>query len=780
MLRRAWSEQARPTFWAWTATLCVAVMLAPLADSKRYLLVGAIGAALVSTTGALLRARRAPLVIVALAELAVAFVWTIDVFARQNAVLGFLPGPDSVSDLVGRWSDYVDIAIRNAAPLPEYGAVTMAMATILVGIGFLVDIVAASLHRAALLGPVFFAAYLTPMSFLGGEISIAAFLVGALGYVFLLAAEQRERLAHWGRQISTVGSLWDHSTEVDEGGLRRSGTRVGLGAIGLAAIVPVVVPTLPPHYFGQSGSGGGGSGDGVVHLGEPVLDLRRNLLGQSDDVLMRVTSTDDPAPEYFQTAVLDEFTGEQWEAGPRSDNNAISTDEALHLPPDLDIAVPRTTTSYDITIADSFHSRWLPVRSIPSRITIDRPWRVDRTQLDVYAGSADGAAGLSYSFTARLVQPTIGQMRSAGPPPSIVEQYAELPGGVPEVFAETARQLTVGMKTNFAKAQAIEGWFRSEFDYSLDPRDVGSDSNIDSLADFLSERIGYCEQYAASMAIMARTLDIPSRVVIGFLQPEPVDNDTWEFRGTDMHAWPELYFAGVGWTRFEPTPNTSDSEGSEPRPFLVSSTTDPVPGNGLLGPGRATQGLGGTDSPAVQPDAGSEDVASSGDSAALWVAPLVLLGVALIVLSPRLIRTGITRRRWSRASDAGRAAEAAWAELRDHVIDLRMDWDSGATPRAIGRSVRERLPDDRGRGGEIVDSLNRLVLAIEQARYAPAIRHPKDLRRAASVVAVALARRQTKGRRLLAWWLPASLLRSRHRIEVRSERIGEFFTSVEH
>ena len=56
------------------------------------------------------------------------------------------------------------------------------------------------------------------------------------------------------------------------------------------------------------------------------------------------------------------------------------------------------------------------------------------------------------------------------------------------------------------------------------------------------------------MAMMAREVGIPSRVAVGFLPGERVEDNTWEVSIRDMHAWPELYFAGYGWVRFEPTP----------------------------------------------------------------------------------------------------------------------------------------------------------------------------------------------------------------------------------
>ncbi|MGM3293757.1 transglutaminase-like domain-containing protein, partial [Escherichia coli] len=80
----------------------------------------------------------------------------------------------------------------------------------------------------------------------------------------------------------------------------------------------------------------------------------------------------------------------------------------------------------------------------------------------------------------------------------------------------------------------------------------------DELEEFLTDdedgRTGYCEQFASAMAVMARSLGIPARVAMGFLEPTEEGRGQWVYSTDDLHAWPELYFAGQGWVRFEPTP----------------------------------------------------------------------------------------------------------------------------------------------------------------------------------------------------------------------------------
>ena len=130
---------------------------------------------------------------------------------------------------------------------------------------------------------------------------------------------------------------------------------------------------------------------------------------------------------------------------------------------------------------------------------------------------------------------------------------AEHPPDLPEDLKELTREVTKDADTDAAKAWAIQEFLRgSDFTYSTEPL---PGSGYRALENFLlRDRRGYCEQFAASMAMMAREVGIPSRVAVGFLPGERVEDNTWEVSIRDMHAWPELFFAEYGWVRFEPTP----------------------------------------------------------------------------------------------------------------------------------------------------------------------------------------------------------------------------------
>ena len=131
---------------------------------------------------------------------------------------------------------------------------------------------------------------------------------------------------------------------------------------------------------------------------------------------------------------------------------------------------------------------------------------------------------------------------------------------MPEIISQTAIEVAGAAGTPYDQALALQSYLRAApFAYSEDaPVADGFDgSGLDALAVFLQEKVGYCVHYASAMAVMARTLGIPSRIAVGF-QPgdlQLVDGrSVYTVSSDDLHAWPELYFDGVGWLRFEPTP----------------------------------------------------------------------------------------------------------------------------------------------------------------------------------------------------------------------------------
>jgi len=160
----------------------------------------------------------------------------------------------------------------------------------------------------------------------------------------------------------------------------------------------------------------------------------------------------------------------------------------------------------------------------------------------------------TYEATSNIAQPAAADLRSAAQdyPPEILLHYLQLPPLDPRIPL-LAGQIADSEHNNYDKAIALERYLRTHFAYTLQ---LSRSVPHDPLANFLFERKrGHCEYFASSMAVMLRTLQIPSRVVNGFRTGEFNDvTSQYLIRARDAHSWVEAYFPGYGWVSFDPTP----------------------------------------------------------------------------------------------------------------------------------------------------------------------------------------------------------------------------------
>ena len=141
---------------------------------------------------------------------------------------------------------------------------------------------------------------------------------------------------------------------------------------------------------------------------------------------------------------------------------------------------------------------------------------------------------------------------AANTTPGSIDQYLKLPP-LDVRISKLAEEITAKAPSNYDKAVAVEQYLSTHFRYTLE---LPSSVPLDPLANFLFERKrGHCEYFASSMAVMLRSLLIPSRIVTGFRGGE-FNDLTGQFvvRASDAHSWVEAYFPGSGWISFDPTP----------------------------------------------------------------------------------------------------------------------------------------------------------------------------------------------------------------------------------
>lgn len=726
------------------ATFLAMVALVPATDSASWLIPAGMLIALLVAVGVAGRRFGVPRLLIPPVQFAVAALWLGLFVASDVAFLGVVPTWAWIGRLGEVFGEGFNSVYRYAAPVPlERGIFALVIGgTALVAT--MVDLLAASFRRVTLAGLPLASIYAVSASVVPGGVSWALFVPVAAGFLVLLVAERRYTVAHWGRMVTL--SERRSQGEPQAASLARNGRRVGAVAIIAAIVIPALLPGLPEVVFGR---GGGGSG-GIIRTTNPIVDLKRDLVRPDNVELFRYAS-DDRSPDYIRTTTLDVFTGERWQPSKRDvgPNQRVST--GLPNPPGLDPEVGRTTVTTDFTVRDNLHSEWLPLPYPPAKIRIEGDWRYDAATLDVVNMSGETTSGIDYSVESYSLDIDARSLRAASGVPEGLETLTELPDSLPPVVAELAVQITSDATNNFDRAAALQEWFRSSggFTYDLTTRPGHSNS---ALLDFLNDKRGYCEQFAATMAIMARSLNIPARVVTGYLPGSRVADNEWVVRAHDAHAWPELYFTGVGWVRFEPTPQ--GRTGVAPS-WTIPPVDTPEASDAPTAEPAAPDNPGGqNNSAADRPDVDEFYGQGQLEEGFPWQRVVGGFAIAMVLATPAMTAWTRRRLRWRAAQgDPGREAEAAWADLRDTVRDAGLPWDPAKTP----RWTAQRLVDETELAEPGKDLLQHVVHATETARYARSHRPVEGLREDSLILRRAILAGRPRRHRIRATVWPSGM-----------------------
>jgi len=163
-------------------------------------------------------------------------------------------------------------------------------------------------------------------------------------------------------------------------------------------------------------------------------------------------------------------------------------------------------------------------------------------------------AGETYIVQASPPNVTISQLRNAGTeyPEWIRERYLQLPETITDRTRAKALEIAAGLDNPYDITSAVTNWLRSNITYS---ETIPALPDQQDLVDwFLFDlKQGFCNYYATAEVVMLRSLGIPARWVVGYAQGEEQVEPRYVVRQRDAHAWPEVYFPGVGWVEFEPT-----------------------------------------------------------------------------------------------------------------------------------------------------------------------------------------------------------------------------------
>jgi transglutaminase-like putative cysteine protease len=765
-----------PTLRAAVAGSALALIaVAPLLASP-YWGLRVVGAAVVAITAASRpRLRTLQALACVIIYLAALLIYLNALFASHLSVAGIVPTRSSLSYLSSLVNQGLGERIYQP-PVPSSPGVILLAAA---GIGLmaaLTDLLAVRLRSPAIAGLPLLALYcvrITTAAHQGGVGATVVFCLAMIGYLALLAADGRERLRIWGRLVT----VWQGPAETeapdapDTRALAASGRRIGLAAACIALAFPLLVPGISVHDLFQTEPTATGPGGPLIAPPNPLVQMQNQLLRSNPQtVLTYTTNAPDPSEQYLQVYVLNyNFQKQNWElvapgASIPASNNPLRPAQGVTA------STPRTKTTTKVTLSQGttgYDAKlgFLPLPYAPQTVQVPGSWVEDDATLMVYSTQPQ-MSDLSYTVTSEEVFPEAGvENDRAAYPANIQNGYLGFPSGPNHgELKKLAEQITAHASTKYEKALALQRYFLSgKFSYDTSVTLAGG---ITGLADFLfQEKAGYCQQFAFAMAALARLVGIPSRIAVGYTaggSEGKTDKGTWKVTTADAHAWPELYFSGLGWIRFEPTPGGAGGQGTAtvpqyaggPPALGVVPTTGPsgqLPGS-KIGPGIGRQnaahlhGLGPS-------GGGSASPAASDGGIALWVLLAIVILIAAAALAPPVARSLIRRRRLQATGDA-KLAHAVWREVRDDLADYGLACRPSESPRAVAARVAAEVPlDPAGQA-----ALGRIVSAEERARYATAPLPSPTLRADCAAFRRALAHQASRAERWRARLLPASVL----------------------
>ncbi|MGF1473492.1 MAG: transglutaminaseTgpA domain-containing protein [Rubrobacteraceae bacterium] len=429
--------------------------------------------------------------------------------------------------------------------------------------------------------------------------------------------------------VSAVGLLLNAGSGRENEGPGRPAVVAGT----VLVLLVLALPRLP--YADLTVSPGLVDWTNVGSWGASNLDVQADvgdyLNSGRESALLRVNSSE---PLRWRGGTLDYFDGVRW-------SDTTAPDEADGE--EIASGVPTRYVEQRVEVLNARSDR------------VFGGYKILQTSLENATENSDGSwsveepleGGDTYRVISEVPQPTEEQMRGAGTnyPASVRERFLQLPENLPQEVPATARRIERGYDTNnrYDAARAIEQYllYDGGFTYNLDADYRRADRALEKFLGEDGDREGFCTQFATSMALIARENGIPSRVVYGSTQGEPDGINEYLVRGSNMHTWVEIYFPGIGWYPFDPTPGFAVPETMEsnaPRPVGPIDQQDFLPQE--FGPEQRE--LDEDPAEEVDPEA-SGSSANRESSTPLW--PVVALVPVLLLAIPAAKRGLLARGR---------------------------------------------------------------------------------------------------------------------------------------
>ena len=507
--------------------------------------------------------------------------------------------------------------------------------------------------------------------------------------------------------------------------------------------------------------------DNGRNTNSPLVDIRARLHNPSGQEVFTVTS---PRAVYWRLTSLDTFDGFGWSLNDTYSRSGAASPCTASLGSDANAVAPpedgpTTPLRVDVKVS-ALESIWLPTPYRPCRVSPASGVSYSAGAASLITSKAT-SDGLAYTVTAAVPAATPAMLDAlpfVSPDDPALGRYLRVPTTVSPRVTALALQITARATTPYGKARAIQDYLRGPaFRYSLD---VPADDTPRALDDFLLiTKAGFCQQFAGAFGAMARIAGLPTRIAVGFTPGQLEADGRYHVRDEHAHAWPEVYFAGVGWIAFEPTPGRGS-----PDPGAQSVTGAPPAQAGDATNSASTTPSAPTTAAPAAPSAATPTVprgelggAANGSDATVhhhrslrqqalrWGAVLGLAGggLAVIWLAGLAVAAGVVRRlRRRRATSPAEQVSLAWAEAGEAMATHGLPRRAAETPAEFAH----RMDTSPLLPRRAADAIGELRTAVELAAYAPGGSDPES----AAAAGTALTRLQAALGAHRVWWRRAA------------------------
>lgn len=323
--------------------------------------------------------------------------------------------------------------------------------------------------------------------------------------------------------------------------------------------------------------------------------------------------------------------------------------------------------------------------------------------------------GERYTVESVLADPAAYQLSGAGEnyPQFIKDNYLQLPPGFSDDVRRLSENVTAGAPTPYARVLAVVKYL-ANFPYEAEIK--APPEGADGVSYFLfTQKGGFCLYFASAMAVMLRSVDVPSRLVVGYLPGDPgEERGTYLLRDWHYHAWPQVYFPGYGWVNFEATPGGGGgSQVSVQTPLVSTPAIRELPQwNAWNYPPSMEENIPNVPPAGEAPEKLGYGIGPLPFADALGRALLIILGIAFILallIGPLFIfRRAFRRRLWHVNREA--LAYTTYTKLCRLASMARLSPRPQQTPLEFAAELEAAFPEE-------ADALDNIVQIYQENRF---------------------------------------------------------------